>query len=179
MLKKALVVIAGLIVVLLVVAATRPSHFHIERSASVAAPPEVVFPLINDFHAWALWSPYEKLDPAMTRAYSGPPAGTGAGYTWSGNDDVGAGSMRITESQSPALVKIALEFLKPFQASNVATFNVQPEGAGSRVTWGMDGANPFGMKVASLFMDMDQMIGKDFELGLSNLGALAQARAAQ
>lgn len=179
MLKKALVVVVGLIAVLLVVAATRPSHFHIERSASVAAAPEVVFPLINDFHAWALWSPYEKLDPAMTREYSGPPAGTGAGYAWSGNDDVGAGSMRITESQSPALVKIALEFVKPFQASNVATFHVQPERSGSRVTWGMDGANAFGMKVASLFMDMDQMIGKDFEVGLANLGALAQARAAQ
>jgi uncharacterized protein YndB with AHSA1/START domain len=178
MLKKALIVVVALIAVVLAVAATRPSRFHIERSASIAAPPEVVFPLINDFHAWAQWSPYEKLDPAMTREFSGSPAGTGAAYAWSGNDEVGAGTMRITESQSPALVKIALEFLKPFQASNVATFNVQPEGAGSRVTWAMDGANPFGMKLASLFMDMDQMIGKDFEVGLVNLGALAQARAA-
>lgn len=178
MLKKVLLVIVAVIAVVLLVAATRPSHFHIERSASITAAPEAVFPLINDFHEWAHWSPYEKLDPAMTKEFSGPPAGAGAGYAWSGNDEVGAGSMRITESQSPALVKIALEFVEPFQASNVATFNVQAEGVGSRVTWGMDGANPFGMKLASLFVDMDQMIGKDFEVGLANLGALAQARAA-
>lgn len=177
MLKKALLVIAAVIAAVLLFAATRPSEFHIERSASIGASPEVVFPLINDFEGWEHWSPWEKLDPAMKKELSGPPAGTGAGYAWWGNDDVGSGSMRITESQPPALVKIALEFVEPFQASNVATFTVMPEGAGSRVTWGMDGANPFGMKLASLFVDMDQMIGKDFEHGLANLRTLAEARA--
>jgi hypothetical protein len=179
MLRKIAIAVLVVVALLLVVVATRPSHFHVERSASIAAPAEVVFPFINDFHRWPTWSPWEKLDPGMKRDYSGAPAGTGAAYDWAGNDDVGVGSMRITDSQAPARVAIALEFKQPWQASNTTLFSVAPEGNGARVTWGMDGENNFMLKAASLFMDMDEVVGKDFEAGLANLQRAAGAAAAK
>jgi carbon monoxide dehydrogenase subunit G len=179
MLKKILSGVVGVIVLFVVVVSTRPSIFHVERSARVAAPPEVVFPLINDFHRWSSWSPWEKLDPNMKRDYSGSPQGKGAAYAWSGNDDVGVGNMRITESQPPASVTIALEFQKPWQATNTTLFSVAPDASGSRVTWGMDGQSNFMFKAVGLFMNMDEMVGKDFEAGLSNLQRVAEAQAAR
>jgi uncharacterized protein YndB with AHSA1/START domain len=175
MLKKIAIVVSVVVAIFSIVVATRPSHFHVERSVSIAAPAEVVFPLINDFHRWPSWSPWEKLDPGMKRDYSGAPAGTGAGYDWSGNDDVGVGSMRITDSQAPTRVAIALEFKQPWQASNTTLFSLTPEADGAHVTWGMDGENNFMLKAVSLFMNMDEVVGKDFEAGLANLQRAAVA----
>ena len=179
MLKKLAVILVGLVAVLVLVVVTRPAHLHVERSAHVAARPEVVFPFINDFHHWEKWSPWEKLDPAMQKQHSGAPQGVGAGYAWSGNDQVGVGSMRITESQAPERIVIQLDFKEPFAASNVTTFGVSPEPGGSSVTWSMEAENGFMAKAASLFMDMDGMLGKDFETGLGALRALAEAEAAK
>ena len=169
----------GLVAVFSLVVATRPSRFHVERSAPVPAPPELVFPLIDDFHRWPEWSPWEKLDPAMQRQYSGATSGPGATYEWAGNDDVGRGRMRITDSQAPARVAIALDFIEPWQASNTTLFSIAPGPAGATVTWGMDGESNFMFKAISLFMDMDSMVGKDFEEGLANLARVAQAEAAR
>jgi hypothetical protein len=169
----------GVLAVFSVVVATRPSHFHVERSQAIPAPPAAVFSLIDDFHRWPEWSPWEKLDPAMKREYSGPASGVGASYEWTGNEDVGRGSMRITESQAPSRVAIALEFKEPWQATNTTLFSIAPAPSGATVTWGMDGESNFVFKAMSLFMDMDSMVGKDFEEGLSNLARLAQASQAR
>jgi len=179
MLKRIAVIAAVLIAVLALVIATRPAHLHVERSLSIAVPPAVVFPLINDFRDWSSWSPWEKLDPNMKREISGAPQGKGSLYSWSGNDQVGVGSMEITDSAAPEQVKIRLEFKQPWQATNETTFTLVPTKQGTRVTWAMDGENNFGAKAMSMFMDMDQMVGKDFEAGLANLGAIAEAAAEQ
>lgn len=179
MLKKIAIALLVFVALFVVVVATRPSTFHVERSARVDAPPNVVFPLINDFHRWPAWSPWEKLDPAMKREYSGAAQGTGAAYDWWGNDDVGVGSMRITDSRAPTSVTIALEFKEPWQATNTTLFSVAPEASGSTVTWGMDGESNFMFKAVGLFMDMDEMVGKDFEAGLANLQRVAAAEAAR
>jgi uncharacterized protein YndB with AHSA1/START domain len=177
MLKKIAIAVSLLVVVFIAVVASRPSHFHIERSARMAAAPEVVFPFINDFHRWPSWSPWEKLDPGMQREYSGEPQGKGAAYDWAGNDEVGKGSMRIIESQPPSTVAISLEFKEPWQATNATLFSVSPEGGGSRVTWGMDGESNFVFKAVGLFMSMDEMVGKDFEVGLDNLSRVTEVEA--
>ena len=179
MLKRVAVIAAALIAVLALVIATRPAQLHVERSLAVSAAPALVFPLINDFRAWSSWSPWEKLDPNMKREVSGAPQGKGALYAWSGNDQVGVGSMEITDSAAPEQVKIRLEFKQPWQATNATTFSLVPTTQGTRVTWAMDGENNFGAKAMSMFMNMDEMIGKDFEAGLTNLGALAEAAAEQ
>lgn len=181
MLKRIALIAGGLILVLLVVIATRPGELHVERSLPVPVAPEVVHRLLNDFRAWPSWSPWEKLDPEMKREMSGAAHGVGAKYAWSGNDQVGSGSMEIIES-TPQQIKIRLEFKEPFAATNITTFALAPapssQGAsGTRVTWAMDGENGFAAKAMGLFMDMDAMIGKDFEAGLANLGALAEGAA--
>ena len=177
MLKKIAIGVLAVVVVFGLVVATRPSHFHVERSAKVAAPPEVVFAFINDFRRWPSWSPWEKLDPGMKREHSGAPQGKGAVYDWAGNDEVGVGRMSITDSQPPSTVAIALEFKKPWQATNTTLFSVAGDATGSKVTWGMDGENDFMLKAVSMFMDMDAVIGKDFEAGLDNLQRVAEAAA--
>jgi Polyketide cyclase / dehydrase and lipid transport len=153
----------------------QPDRIHIERSAVIAAPSDTIFAHINDYHRWTAWSPWENLDPNMQRTYEGPTAGTGAAYRWEGNNEVGRGSMKITESIAPAKVVMALEFVKPFQASNTGTFTLTPEGAGTRVTWAMDGANTLIGKVMSLFMSMDAMVGSQFAEGLANLKRVSEA----
>lgn len=177
MLKKVLIGVAVALAVLLVVIQTQPSQLRVERSVVIAAPPGVVFPLIEDFRSWINWSPWEKLDPDMKRDYSGAPRGVGAGYAWSGNDDVGSGNMTITQSRPPEELQIRLEFTEPFAAVNQTVFAVTPEGQGSRLTWAMTAEQGFLGKAMCLFMDMDQMIGKDFETGLANVRALAEAQA--
>jgi uncharacterized protein YndB with AHSA1/START domain len=154
--------------------ATRPDTFHVERSAQVSAPPEAVFALLNDFHQWAQWSPYEKLDPQMAKKFEGPEAGPGAVYEWSG-EKAGAGRMTLVEAKPAERLVIKLEFLRPFEATNEARFTLAPSGTGTRVTWSMDGQNNLVSKAAGLFMDMDALIGKDFAQGLANLDAAAQA----
>jgi hypothetical protein len=167
-----------ILVALAVFIQTRPDRFHIERSATINAPSATIFPHINDFHRWAAWSPFEKMDPQLRRSYAGPAAGIGAAYSWVGNNKVGEGSMKITECTPTRKVGIALEFVKPFKASNVATFTLTPEAAGAtRVTWAMDGQNTFVSKAMGLFMNMDKMIGGEFEKGLASLKSIAEGGA--
>jgi hypothetical protein len=170
------IAVVVLVVGLLVLILTRPGHFRIERSAHVAAPPDVIFPLINDFHQWDQWSPWEKMDPNLKRTYEGPSSGPGAVYGWTGNNKVGEGRMTILESRPGQLVSIKLVFIRPFAATNHTTFTLAPSDGGTRVTWAMEGQNTFMGKAMSLFMNMDKMIGKSFEEGLANLNTAAQAQ---
>jgi carbon monoxide dehydrogenase subunit G len=165
--------------VLAVVVALQPAQFHIERSTTTAAPPATVFAQVNDFHAWRAWSPWEKLDPNMRRMFDGPGSGVGAKYSWSGNDDVGEGKMTIEGSDAPSHIEIKLEFIKPFAATNTATFKFVPEGNGTKITWSMDGNNNFMAKAFGMVMNMDQLVGKDFELGLAQLKKVAEAKSGQ
>ena len=175
MARKILIGVAALVVLLVLVILTRPSTFHIERQITIAAPPENAFAQVNDFHAWSAWSPWEKLDPAMKRTFDGPPSGAGAQYAWSGNDQVGEGRMTIEKSEKPSQIGIKLEFLKPFAATNQTTFTFAPTAGGSRVTWAMDGENGFMAKAMSIFMDMDKLVGGDFEKGLSGMKIAAES----
>jgi len=173
--KRIVLVLAVLLAVLLVVIATRPSTYRVERSATAAAPAEVVYAQIADFHRWAAWSPWEKLDPGMKRTFDGAAVGEGAGYSWSGNDKVGEGRMTVTAARPGEQVVIRLEFLKPWASTSTTSFRLAPDGGGTRVTWSMEGHNDLMGKAATLFMDMDKMIGADFERGLAQLAAAAEA----
>lgn len=176
--KKTLLILAGVlalaVVAILLFAATRPDTFRVERTAVINAPPEKIFPLIEDFQAWAGWSPWERKDPAMKRSFSGPVTGKGAVYTWDGNKEVGQGSMEIVEDMPPSKLVLKLDFVKPFEGHNVVTFTLAPQGEATNVAWAMEGASPFIAKVIGVFCDMDSMIGKEFETGLANLKALAE-----
>src|SRR5258708_1263894 len=146
--------VAVLLVVLIVVVAMQPADFRVTRSATISGPPAEVFAQVNDFHKWEAWSPWAKLDPAMKQTYEGAPAGTGAIYTWNGNKNVGEGRMTITESRPSDLIRINLEFLKPFKATNTAEFTFKPDGSQTVVTWSMSGRHHFIMKAFGLFMSM-------------------------
>ena len=177
MLKKILIGLGALLALLLIVISLQPATFHVERSITIAAPPEAAFAQVNDFHAWGAWSPWEKLDPAMKRTYDAAPAGVGAKYAWVGNKDVGEGRMTIEKSDPGRLISVKLEFLKPFEATNTATFTFEKTSEGNKTTWAMDGNNHFISKAMSLVMDMDKMIGPDFERGLASLKTAAEAAA--
>ena len=168
------VVLAIAIAIVLLLAATKPDTFRVRRATAVSASPERIFPLINDFHQWATWSPWEGKDPTMKRSYSGAASGKGAVYGWDGNKNVGTGRMEILESSMPAKIVIKLDFLKPFEAHNTAEFTILPQGETTIVTWEMHGPAPFMSKVMQVFMSMDNMIGKDFEAGLANLKKLTE-----
>src|SRR2546430_6898076 len=174
MFKKIALVIVVLVAALLVYAATRPDALHVQRAASIKAPPEKIFPLINDFHSWASWSPWEKLDPAMRRTNSGAAMGQGAVYEWEGNAKVGKGRMEITEVSPPTKVTVKLDFLKPIEGHNIAEFTLEPQGDSTSVTWVMRGPAPFLSKFIQVFISMDSMIGKEFETGLGNLKSIAE-----
>ena len=175
--KKILLVLVVLVLGFVAFVASRPATYHVERSATVAAPPEVVFARITDLHAWQAWSPWEKLDPAMKHTFSGPDRGTGASYAWAGNDKVGEGRMTITDATAPSKVAFELEFIKPFASKCETGFTLAPEGDGTKVTWTMDGKNDFMGKAMCLFMDMDKTVGGDFERGLASLNTVAAADA--
>jgi len=175
MLKILLVVVVVAVVGVLALAAMQPEEFRIERSTRIKAPPEKVFALIDDMHRWTAWSPWEKKDPAMQRTFSGAEHGTGAKYAWHGNKDVGQGSMLITESTPASRVAIDLDFVTPFEAHNKVEFTLTPDGDTTTVNWAMAGPMPFISKVICLFVSMDRMVGKDFETGLANLKAAAEA----
>jgi len=177
MLKKIAIALLVALAALAGFIATRPSEFRIARSRTMAAPPEVVHAHVNDLHRWSEWSPWEKLDPGMKREFSGAAAGPGAAYFWSGNDDVGEGRMTITDSRPPRGITIRLEFIKPWKATNTTQFDFAPSGSGTDVTWAMTGRHNFMSKAACLFMDMDKMVGGDFEKGLAKLEAVAAAAA--
>jgi uncharacterized protein YndB with AHSA1/START domain len=172
-----ILIILVLVAALLAYAATRPNSFRVRRSARIDAPPEKVFPLINDFHQWTAWSPWERMDPNLRRTYSGAEAGKGAVYEWQGNNKVGQGRMEIVDSFDPRKVLIKLDFLKPFRAQNMAEFTLEPEGKSTDVHWEMYGASPFMMKVMGVFMSMDKMVGRDFERGLAAMKASAEGNA--
>ncbi|MGH7956135.1 MAG: SRPBCC family protein [Opitutaceae bacterium] len=177
MLSKILLGIAAVLVAFAVVVAFQPAEFQVVRTTTIAAGPAVVFSEVNDFHQWNAWSPWAKLDPAMKQTHEGAPAGTGAIYSWAGNREVGEGRMTITESRPNELIRIKLEFLKPFAATNTTEFTFKPVGAQTSVTWNMTGEKNFISKAMCLFVNMDKMVGGDFEKGLAALKSIAESRA--
>jgi len=168
------VVLAVAIAIVLILAAAKPDTFSVQRAITVKAPPETVFPLINDFHQWGSWSPYENKDPAMKRSYSGAASGKGAIYGWEGNNNVGAGRMEILDTSAPEKIVIKLDFFKPFEGHNTAEFTMLPQGDVTHVTWLMHGPAPCMSRLMQVFMNLDNMIGKDFEAGLANLKRLVE-----
>jgi uncharacterized protein YndB with AHSA1/START domain len=177
MLKKVLIVVALILIVFVVVIAIQPGQYRVVRTVNVAAPPATVFDEVNDLHKWDAWSPWAKLDPAMKQTFDGPPAGTGAIYHWSGNNKVGEGRMTITESRPSDLVRIKLDFIKPFASTADTEFTFKPEASQTAVTWSMAGKKNFMSKAFGLFMNMDKMIGGDFEKGLQQLKTIVEAKA--
>jgi hypothetical protein len=176
--KKILLAVVALVAVFLVVVALQPADFTVTRTATIAAPATSVFPHVNNFHNWNAWSPWAKLDPAMKETYEGPDAGNGAIYSWDGNSEVGAGRMTLVESRSNELVRIKLEFLRPFASVNSTDFIFQPhadKADQTTVTWTMAGKNNFISKAFCLFMNMDKMVGGDFEKGLAQMKSLVES----
>ena len=175
MLKKILIALAALAVLFVGYVAMQPSEFRVVRSATVAAPTPDVFAQVNNFHNWQAWSPWAKLDPAAKATFGGPPAGPGAVFTWAGNEKIGEGRMTLTESHPTDVVKIKVEFVKPFEGTNTTEFTFKPQGDQTAVTWSMAGHNNFVAKALCLFMNMDRMIGRDMENGLAQLKSVAEA----
>ena len=178
MLKTVLLTVAAIlatgIVVVLILAAMKPDTFSLQRSLAINAPPERVFPLINDFKNWARWSPWEKLDPNLRRNYDGAPAGVGSVYAWEGDKKVGQGRMEIVEAVPASKVALKLDFIKPFEAHNLVTFALEPAGSATNVTWTMAGPKPFIGKIFHVFVNMDRMVGGEFEKGLADMKAAAE-----
>ena len=174
MLKLTLLAVAVLIGGILILAATRPDNFRVQRSATIQAPPERIYPLISDLRRFNAWNPYEKKDPNIVGAYSGPASGAGAAYAFTGNKEVGKGAIKIT-SATPEVVRMDLVMLEPFEADNRVEFRIEPAGSATKVTWALEGKAPYFAKVIHLFLDMDSMVGKDFESGLAGLKKLAEA----
>lgn len=172
--KIALIVIVVVAAILLF--ATRPDTFRVERSITIDAAPEKIFMLVNDFRAWRQWSPWENIDPNLKRSYSGAASGEGAAYAWEGNNKIGSGRMEILNATSPAQIIIQLDFIKPFAARNTAEFNFKQNGATTEVVWAMHGSNSYMHKLMGLFFSMDKMVGASFETGLMNLKAIAEQK---
>jgi Polyketide cyclase / dehydrase and lipid transport len=168
------IVIAIAIAAVLMLALTKPNTFTVQRAISITAPADKIFPLINDFHQWVTWSPYEGKDPAMKRTYSGAESGRGAVYAWDGNNNVGSGRMEILDTAVPSKVIIKLDFFKPFEGHNTAEFTMLPQGDATNLVWVMHGPAVFISKVMQVFINLDNMIGKDFEAGLANLKRLTE-----
>ena len=177
MLVRILIGLAAVAVGFVVVVALRPSEYRVARTATIAGPAPAVFAQVNDFHRWGAWNPWAKIDPEMTQGYAGAPAGAGAVYTWAGNKEVGEGRMTLTESRPSELIRIKLEFLKPFAATSTAEFTFTPEGDRTAVTWSMTGDVNFMARAIHLFVDMDKMIGGNFEKGLADMKAVVEAAA--
>jgi uncharacterized protein YndB with AHSA1/START domain len=178
MLKKVLLAIVVIVGGFCAFVATRPATYHVERSTTIKAPPEAVFTAVSDLKTFTAWSPWDKRDPNMQKTFSEKTSGVGATYEWKGNKDVGSGRMTITEHTPPARVRERLEFIEPFSSVADVTFDVAPAGGETKTTWAMDGNNNFIGKAMSVFMDMDKMIGADFEAGLANLKTLVETSAA-
>ncbi|QRK07903.1 SRPBCC family protein [Archangium violaceum] len=177
MLKRVFLALAVALVGFSAVVASRPSAWRLERSITIAAPVDLPFGLVNDFHRWRFWSPWEEIDPKMKRTFDGPFAGPGAIYAWSGNDEAGRGKMTILDSKPYESIHIQLELLEPWPATNIATFTFQPGAEGVTVRWAMEGHNGFLGKAFSLFVDMDGRVGKDFEKGLATIKSLTETEA--
>ena len=174
MIKTLLLVLVVAVAALLLYASTRPDTFAVERSTTISAPADQLFPLINDLRAFNTWNPYARKDPAMQSRYSGPAAGAGAVLDFHGNKDVGRGRITITGTKAPSEVTMQLDIFEPFEGHNTVVFSLVPEGAGTKVTWVMHGPSAFITKLMGIFFNMDQMIGQDFEAGLAHLKQLAE-----
>ena len=172
---KILIGFAVIVVAFVGIVAVQPSEFRVARAATISAPASAVFAQVNDFHNWEAWSPWAKLDPAMEQTFEGSPAGTGAVYAWSGNKQVGEGRTTITESRPGELIRIKLEFVKPFTATNTTEFTFKPEGNQTLVTWSMSGKNNFMSKAVGLFMNCEKMVGGQFEQGLAQMKSVVEA----
>lgn len=179
MIIKILIGLVVIVVVFAVIVTLQPSEFRVVRNATISAPAPAVFAQVNDFHKWEAWNPWAKIDLAMKQTYEGAPAGAGAIYTWAGNREVGEGHTTITESRPSDLIRIKLEFMKPFRATNTAEFTFKPEGNQTAVTWSMTGKNNFIAKAVHLFMNMDKMVGGQFEKGLAQMKSVVEAAAKQ
>jgi uncharacterized protein YndB with AHSA1/START domain len=177
MLIKISIALAVIVVGLVVVVAMRPSEFRVSRTATMSAPAPAVFAQVNDFHNWEAWNPWGKVDPGMKQTFEGAAAGRGAIYTWAGNGEVGEGRMILTESRPSDLIKIDMEFRKPFAGASTAEFTFKPEGSQTTVTWAMTGKNNFTAKAIGLVMNMDKMIGDQFEKGLADMKSVVEASA--
>ena len=175
MLIKILIAVAVIIIVLVVIVALQPNDYRVARSTTISALPPEVFAQVNDFHKWAAWNPWGKIDPAMKQTYEGAPTGTGAIYTWIGNKEVGEGRMTIIESRPSDLIRIKMEFFKPFAGISTAEFTFKPEGKQTAVRWSMSGDKNFMAKAIHLFMNMDKMIGGQFEKGLAEMKSIVEA----
>lgn len=174
MLTYLAVALVALVTVVLILAVTKPATFRLQRSADINAAPATVFAHLQDFHQWGGWSPWERMDPALKRTFSGAPSGKGAIYEWTGNAKVGTGRMEIMESSPPAKLVVKLDFLKPFEAHNTAEFTLEARDSGTHLVWAMYGPSPFMSKVMQVFVSMDSMVGKDFAAGLANLKGVAE-----
>jgi hypothetical protein len=168
------IILAIAIAIVLLLALTKPNTFAVQRAISIKAPAEKIFTLINDFHQWGTWSPYENKDLAMKRTYSGANSGKGAVYAWDGNNNVGSGRMEILDTSVPSKIVIKLDFFKPFEGHNTAEFTMLPQGDATYLTWLMHGPAPFMSRLMQVFMNIDKMIGKDFEVGLANLKTITE-----
>lgn len=174
MLKKiGLFLLVGVLIVL-GLAALQPATYSVQRSLVIRSAPEHIIPLISDFHQWKSWSPWENIDPSMKRTFKGAPGDKGAFYSWDGNDEVGAGSMEITEITPPSKVVIKLDFLRPFPSQNQTVFTLTAQDGGTLVTWTMSGPHSYISKLMGLFASMDSMIGKYFEQGLASMQSVAE-----
>lgn len=171
-----IIILVLAIALILFIASRKPNTFRVERRIEIAAPAEAIFPHINDFHLWTAWSPWENVDPDLQRTYSGADSGVGAKYAWLGNKKIGQGNMTILETQTPTYIKIDLQFIKPFKASNIGEFTLKEGNGTTIVVWTMSGPSPLISKVMGLFMNMDNMIGSQFELGLQSLKQIAESR---
>jgi hypothetical protein len=169
------IAVVALVLGVLVFASTKPDTFHVERAIRIMATPDAIFPLINDFHRWDTWTPYNK-DPAMQKTYSGSAAGVGARYAWEGNKNVGQGEISIRATQPPRKLVFDLHMIKPFEGRNVASFSLDPDGDATRVTWSLDDKHNLMLKTMTIFMDMDNMIGKDFAVGLAQLKTVMEKK---
>ena len=174
MIKIIAIVVVVLLAGVLIFAATKPDTFRVQRAINIKATPEKIFPFLNDLHSFGTWSPYEKKDPAMKRTFSGPASGKGAVYEWEGDKNVGKGRMEIADTAPPLNVTIKLDFVKPFEAHNIVVFTLEPKGDYTATTWAMEGPVPYFAKIMHVFLDMDSMVGKDFESGLTSLKAISE-----
>jgi uncharacterized protein YndB with AHSA1/START domain len=174
MIMKLGIAVAAVFAVVLVLAAMKPNSFRVERKVVIKAPPEKIFPWLEDPKRTTEWSPWEKKDPAMKKTFSGPSKGVGAAYAWDGNKEIGAGRLELTEVVAPKKVVMNLDFIRPMEGHNVAAYTVTPVDGGSEVAWSISGPMPFLSKIMCVFKNMDKMIGKEFEAGLADLKTLAE-----
>jgi len=174
MLKIVLAVVVLALAAVLILAASKPDTFKVQRRAVIKAPPEKIYPLLSDFQRWGAWSPWEKKDPSMKRSFGGPKEGKGSSYAWDGDRNVGEGRMEIVEATAPSKVALKLDFMKPFEAHNKVQFDLIPKGELTEVVWDMQGPVPYVAKIMHVFINMDRMVGADFEAGLANLKTLAE-----